>query len=233
MKGSLNLIFLSLSWLSCLWGFHAWAQEPIHTQLQDQVRNQLTDGIHDLVDFIDLALETPGGEDTLCNIKFREEWQILPEQHSISKEVLAHDSSCIDLLMDFPERNGSISLQNLSYEFHLLDPHLVLSGNIAFPEPDSMDLPTRRLQGDLIALISELSDAEKRYRLEDQLLSVIFYEDWFIDPHSRRITKMVRGISPVIWQRRKTIAGEPVNDGDTGLPVYYKIELERIDLRNP
>jgi len=202
MKGKLIPIFLSLSWLCCLWGSHAGAQEPVHTQLQEQVRAQLHEGLHSLVDKVDVTLRMKGGQDTICFLEFLEEWHILTEQHSISKEVLAHDSSCMALLLNLPVRNESIPVRNLSYEFNLLDPHLLASGKKAKPEPDSMDAPTRRLQSDLINLIQGLSRISDRYQLEDQLLSLIFYEDWSIDAGSHEITKKVLGISPVIWQRR-------------------------------
>ncbi|MCD4709533.1 MAG: hypothetical protein K8R52_01695 [Bacteroidales bacterium] len=45
--------------------------------------------------------------------------------------------------------------------------------------------------------------------------------------------KNENGITPVIWQLRQTAEGEPVHDAETGFPVYYKLKLERIDLRNP
>ncbi|MEN8204100.1 MAG: hypothetical protein ABFS28_15995 [Bacteroidota bacterium] len=232
-------IFLSLFWLSCLQGIHVSGQEPVHKQLQDQVRTQVHDGVYTLVDFVDLTLFVDltqgkqGTQDTLCTKEFLEEWIIRPREHTVVKQVLDHDSSCMALLMTLPERNGSKVIRNLSYEFNLLDPHLIASGNVAFSEPDSMDLHVRQLQEDLIELISGLSKTAIQYQLNDQLLSVIFHEDWSLNPVTRLITKEVRGITPVIWQRRQTVAGDPVNDGETGLPVYFKNQLERIDLRNP
>jgi len=233
MNWKLMPVFLSLSWLSCLQGIHICAQEPVHTRLQHQVRTQVHDGVYTLVDFVDLNLVVQSKQDTLCTMEFLEEWTIRPREHSIVKQVLDLDSSCMALLRTLPERKGIVSIQDLSHEFNLLDPHLISSGNVASPEPDSMDLPTRKLQGDLIDLIQDLSSAANRYDLKDQLLSVIFHEDWSLDPGSRVITKKVNAITPVIWQRRQTVAGEPLNDGDTGLPVYFLIQLERIDLRNP
>ena len=107
------------------------------------------------------------------------------------------------------------------------------SGNIAFPEPDSMDSPTRQLQDQLIALVIARSNAGKRYRLSEQMLSVIFEEDWSINPTNLMVSKKVRAITPVIWQRRQTETGEPINEAETGLPVYYKLSLQPIPLRNP
>ena len=128
---------------------------------------------------------------------------------------------------------GASHLRNVSYEFMLLDPHIRESAYIAFPEPDSMDSWTRKLQIDLISLIKPRDHSGYSYDYNEQLLSVIFHEKWFIDPLTLEITKRVQGITPVMWQRRRTNKGEPVNDTDTGLPVYYKNQLCRIDLRNP
>jgi hypothetical protein len=47
------------------------------------------------------------------------------------------------------------------------------------------------------------------------------------------LDRQVNAITPVIWQRRRTVEGEPVNDAGTGWPVYYKNSLSRIELRNP
>ena len=107
------------------------------------------------------------------------------------------------------------------------------SDNRAFSEPDSMDGPTRQLQDQLIALVNARSDAGERYRLPEQMLSVIFEEDWSINSTNLVVSKKVRAITPVIWQRRQTETGEPINEAETGFPVYYKIELQQISLRNP
>ena len=115
----------------------------------------------------------------------------------------------------------------------LLDPHMMASGNSGYSEPDSMDVWTKKLQGELISLVKSLSKSKERYDLNTQMLSVHFHEDWIIDPVSLQIIKKVHGITPVIWQRRKTTDGEPINDAETGLPVYYKNSLNRIELRNP
>ncbi len=174
---------------------------------------------HRLVDYVEMKEEVQGGEDSLHILKFLEDWIIDPIHPSISKEVLEFD--------------GSLPFRNISYEFHLLDPHLLSSGNKAFSEPDSMDGPTRKLQKELITLVTARGNIEERYQLEDQLLSVIFHEEWRQNPETLQVTKKVRAITPVIWQRRQTEAGDPVNEADTGLPVYYKIELQQLSLRNP
>jgi hypothetical protein len=200
---------LPLLGLLCLPAIYMDAQ----SQEQVQVRK------HRLVDFIEVNVAIPGGEDSLYILKFLEEWGFDPIKPSISKQVLEFD--------------GTIPIRNISYEFHLLDPHLVSSGNRAFPEPDSMDEPTRQLQEELIDLITTRANFNERYKLGDQLLSVIFHEEWSQDSGTFEVTKRVRAITPVIWQRRQTEAGDPVNEADTGLPVYYKNQLQQIHLRNP
>ena len=153
--------------------------------------------------------------------------------NSILKQVVRWDSCCFEILSSIPSKNGAIPIRNISYEFHLLDPHLVASGNRAFSEPDSLDGPTRQLQDQLIALVTARNTFEERYQLDQQLLSLIFHEDWSINPANLMVSKKVRAITPVIWQRRQTETGEPINEAETGLPVYYKIELKQIFLRNP
>jgi len=96
-----------------------------------------------------------------------------------------------------------------------------------------MDAATRSLQSELISFIKSCSSVGSWYDLPNQLLSVQFHEEWVIDPVTLQISKKVRGITPVIWQRRRTEAGESINDADTGLPVYYKNQLPPIQLRNP
>ena len=209
------------------------AQEPVHTDLQKQVQGQVQEEVFTLVDFVDVAPALQELGDSLCTMEFLEEWIIQPAEQTLLKDVLDQDSSCIPLLLNLPERMGKISLRNLSYEFVLLDPHLIASGNRAFPEPDSMDQATRRLQAKLIGLIENLSRTASQYPLKNQLLSVIFHEDWTLDTETRQITKSVWGLTPVIWQRRQSVSGEPINDGETGLPVYFKLQLESIRLRNP
>ncbi len=122
-----------------------------------QSQEQVQDLKHRLVDHIDVSVAIPGGEDSMSTMRFLEEWVIDPIQASISKQVL--------------EFEGTISLRNISYEFHLLDPHLVASGNRAVPEPDSMDEPTRQLQEALIALITVRANLKQPYQLDNQLLS--------------------------------------------------------------
>ncbi len=216
----------------CLMAIPARAQDQGIEQTQDQDMKPRDQGYH-LVDDVEITLEVPGQKDTVCKLRFLEDWFIDPRANSIQKQVVRWDSCCFEILSSLPTKNGSIPIKNISYEFHLLDPHLVASQNKAFPEPDSMDAPTRQLQDQLIALITARTSFEERYQLDQQLLSLIFHEDWSINPTNLVVSKKVRAITPVIWQRRQSETGEPINEAETGLPVYYKIELQQITLRNP
>jgi hypothetical protein len=126
-----------------------------------------------------------------------------------------------------------VELSDISYEFTLLDPHVPGSQDSPFPLAGTMDPATARLHEDLIELAARRSTRLDRYDLKEQLLSFYFHESWTIHPVSLRVTKKVHGITPVIWQQRKSVDGVPINDAETGLPVYYKNTLDRIDLRNP
>ena len=137
------------------------------------------------------------------------------------------------MLADQPHTKGKIRLTDISYEFALLDPHTPGSEDRDFDGPAHMDHSTRKLQQELISLVKGRSAALGRADLDELLLSFYFHETWFIDPVSLQVTKKVHGITPVLWQRRKTTTGVPVNDAESGLPVYYKNRLHRIELRNP
>ncbi len=232
LEPSKGILVIHAIWLLGIFCIPA-IQTEAQVVAQEQERAVALVREHVLMDYVEVNMKIPGGTDSLCNLKFLEEWFIDPLQPSISKKVFEHDSACSDLWRNLAIKNGSISLRNISYEFQLLDPHLVASGNIAFPEPDSMDGPTRQLQEELIALITVRANFEERYQLEDQLLSVIFHEEWSQDPVTLKVTKRVRAITPVIWQRRQTETGDPVNEAETGLPVYYKNQMQQVKLRNP
>ncbi|MCK5137927.1 MAG: hypothetical protein KAR19_19225 [Bacteroidales bacterium] len=182
-----------------------------------------------VVDFVDLPGNWGNKENGTWYIEFRETWIVHQGKGGIIKVVdsyIPHNhidpEASTDSLQSLfaacireeTSVKGMINLGNISYEFILLDPQ------------------ARRLQGELIGLITWRSPAAKHYNLEQQMLSVHFHEVWFINPVSLQFKKKVRGITPVIWQRRMTTDGEPINDADTGLPVYYKNRLERIELRN-
>ena len=99
-----------------------------------------------------------------------------------------------------------------------------------------MDLPeqmAKEIQMAIIALLNKSHPLPEHYDPQEQLLSVYFHEDWSIEENPLVFTKKVKALTPVIWQRRQTADGEPLLDPDTGYPVYYKLKLERIDLRQP
>ncbi|MGW8316408.1 MAG: hypothetical protein ACWGNV_12465, partial [Bacteroidales bacterium] len=99
--------------------------------------------------------------------------------------------------------------------------------------PDSMDRNTRELQGAFIALLKNRTLNGNRYDWKQEMLSVEFLEQWSIDPATLEITRTVESVTPVIWQRRQTKEGEPVDEAGTGYPVYYKNSLRPVPLRNP
>lgn len=187
------------------------------------------EGIHRIIDFVELPAKLSSVGDSACFIKFTEQWTFLANG-SLSKEVTGFDFECS---RDVPFPPGRTRIQDISYEFMLLDPHLVESQNKAFSGPDSMDTATRNLQSHLIDLIRNHAQLSPRYDLRKELLSVYFHEEWIIDPANMEIRKKVRAITPVIWQLRQTAEGLSIPDGNTGLPVYYKTPLQKIFLRQP
>lgn len=70
--------------------------------------------------------------------------------------------------------------------------------------------------------------ADLKYDLKRNVFSIIFFEDWYIDPETLYMEKKVNAVAPVLWQRRKTADGYPVDDPETGYPVYFKSILFRI-----
>ncbi len=189
-----------------------------------------------ILDFIDLPCKWTGGDNGSWYLEFNETWVIPENLSGIGKRVESYTihSTGQDTTL---KGNTSISLESIlpasiSYEFTVLDPHSPGSDNVAFSEPRSMDQYARDIQEVLTQLVLKGSPSAKEYDLKNQLLSVWFHEEWFLDPATGQITKKVHGITPVIWQRRLTEAGEPVDEADTGYPVYYKNQLFRIDLRN-
>lgn len=188
--------------------------------------------VHRIVDFVELPAELSLPGDSACFLEFREQWTFLAKG-GLSKEVEAYEINCSREQKDLSLPPGSTRIKDINYEFMLLDPHLLESQNRAFSGPDSMDPGTRQLQADLIALIQKQLPISPGYDPRKQLLSVYFHEEWILDPDSTGISKKVKAITPVIWQRRQTADGRAVDDGESGLPVYYKTPLEKIMLRQP
>jgi len=153
-----------------------------------------------------------------CKLEFQEEWIIDPLRSSISKTVNTFEVPCDDLSSTVKLPEGTTRLKNLSFEFSFLD------------LPEQM---AKEIQIAIIDLVNNSYPLPEYYDLQDQLLSVYFHEDWSMEEDSLVFSKKVKALTPVIWQRRQTTDGEPLLDPDTGYPVFYKLELERIDLRQP
>ncbi len=229
-RARLLLLFVCLSWSGAV--RPADAQEPVFK----------------VKDYVDLAAGLGGGTGTGLYVEFVENWTFYPGLPALLKETRDYairepeggtrtDDELKQQLAvkigQLPVSRGKAILGEVVYEFSLLDSHLEGSGLEGFPEPDSMDRSTRELQGSLIELVRDRLRNIDRYRLEEQLLSVRFHETWRIDPASLEIFRQVNAITPVIWQRRRTTDGEPVNEAGTGWPVYYKNILATVNLRNP
>jgi hypothetical protein len=172
----------------------------------------------------------PGDRD--CYMEFRETWTF-NTRGTLLKEVQSQKLSCSGEEKEMPVPLGQSRIKDINYEFMLLDPHVMESGNIAFSEPDSMDTPTRNLQASLIELVEKYDPIDKDYNPAQQLLSVWFHEQWEVNPETGVSRKKVKAITPVIWQRRQSTEGRGIDDAETGLPVYYKNPLHKIHLRQP
>jgi hypothetical protein len=152
----------------------------------------------------------------LAELCFDEIWSVYPSRPALYKEVTGYR------VLDYGEESrdwpGDQYHGIITYEYALRDPQTGKE-DVAFAPVSE--------------LVKKHSALARSYDLGTQLISVKFSEDWYYDTLKHELTKKVESITPVIWQRRQTSEGEPVNDGETGLPVYYKLELESILLRNP
>jgi hypothetical protein len=194
----------------------------------------MAQGTHmEVIDLVPLPSSLTGQPDHSWILEFRETWTFMENGDGIHKDVIsyrvkdlqhpeAEEDSLLPVFMEMieglPRARGARRFGEFSYEFPLTDQEMKQKNN---------------LHGPVVEMVSRHSAAAGHYKLNEQLLSVAFHETWYIDPDSAGITKKVLALTPVIWQRRATGDGEPVNDAETGLPVFYKIDLERILLRNP
>lgn len=181
---------------------------------------------HRILDFVDLPAELNQERHPGCKMEFREEWTLDPASSSLSKKVDEYRISCEDSSEHLSPAKGELRIKNISYEFSFLD-----------LQEEAMPIigeeKVLKLQKDFIALINALHPLPEFYDPPLQLLSVYFLEDWVFKADQKTINKRVKGIAPVIWQQRQTADGDPVLDAATGYPVYYKLRLEQIDLRQP
>jgi hypothetical protein len=176
---------------------------------------------YEVLDVMDLPPELNPSHLASCSLEFQEQWILNVAALSISKKVDAYGISCTDStdstdLEFLPE--GAVRIKEISYEFSFL--------NLSDPQE-------RKLQEALISLINQSLPIPEVYEPAEQLLSVYFHEDWVIEADHQEFRKRIKAITPVIWQERQTADGEPIPDGETGYPVYYKLKLERIELRQP
>ncbi len=182
-------------------------------------------GLHRVLDLVDLPAELNPDKAQGCMMEFQEEWT-LNHCHalSISKEVNEYVISCEDSSDLFFPAEGKLRIKNISYEFSFLD----LQKDAG---PLLREEAVKELQVDFIELISSRFPIPELYNPDEELLSIYFHEEWILEAEGREIIKQVKGITPVIWQLRQTKDGEAIHDPETGYPVYYKLKLGRIDLR--
>jgi hypothetical protein len=175
---------------------------------------QETFTVRDQVD-LPLAVGMDMGQDLF--VDSYETWTIRPYRNALGKKV---DSFRI-LDRAAPERDElilpSAFTATVTYEFELADPQT---------------REKTHLLESFVLLVGNASSLAGRYNLKEQLLSVRFREQWAYHPETRTLEKKVLELQPVIWQRRQTEEGFPIDDADTGLPVYFKLELDPIFLRN-
>jgi len=176
------------------------------------------ENMYTVVDRVELPAGLKVHRDSSCQVEFREKWTINVDLGSISKEVEAYTVPCANGIMDVTSADEPVRLEGITYEFSFLDPH---------------QFSLQKLQDDIITLISQRIQGHTVYDLREQLLSVKFHEEWIVEPGNQEIVKKVQAITPVVWQRRQTSDGVPVNDAESGLPVYYTHQLDRISLRDP
>jgi len=176
---------------------------------------------YEVLDVLDLPPELNPGRKGSCSLDFQEQWILNVASFSISKKVNAYGISCKDSTETLSLTEETVRLKDISYEFSFLD---LL---------DLMDQRARNLQEAMISLINKRYSIPEVYDPRVQMLSVYFHEDWIFEPDHQVFKKTVRAITPVIWQQRQTAEGEPVHDAETGYPVYYKLLLDRIELRQP
>jgi hypothetical protein len=186
-----------------------------------------------VTDRINLPVQLAGQEAPAWYLVFEGTWTVGAKWALVTKTV--------DRYMVFDHQDPNADADSLRAGFRdLLGASLSSRGRNRFTGityefllREDPDLAAHPLQEALIPLIRRRSAMAGHYDLESQLNSLLFREEWHVDPVSLEITRKVTGITPVIWQRRRTKEGIPVNDAESGLPVFYKINLEQLIQRNP
>jgi hypothetical protein len=183
-------------------------------------------GLHRVIDLVDLPAEISPDKAPGCTVEFQEEWTLNSGTFSISKKVNEYMLSCEDSSdLVFPAE-GKLRLKQISYEFSFLDLQMDAG-------PLLREEAVKKLQADFIELISSRFPFSDLHKPHEELLSIYFHEEWILVADGHEIIKQVKGITPVIWQQRQTADGKAIHDAETGYPVYYKLKLGRIDLRQP
>jgi hypothetical protein len=187
------------------------AIQPVHNAAAQE-------NVYELYDFMDLPSALKIHPDSSCTMESREVWTVDAQNFTISKKVDSYTVPCGNQIPRILSSGEEVRLKGITYEFSFLDPH---------------QTPIQSLQDDIVTMVSHRIPGKSLYNLSEQLLSVRFHEEWIFEPENQEIIKIVSGITPVIWQKRQTTEGEAVNDAETGLPVYYTLQLDRINLRHP
>jgi len=191
---------------------------PVLLAIQPVQNAVAQENVYQVLDFIDLPSHLKIHPDSSCTMESREVWTVDAKHFTISKKVDSYTVPCGNRIAAVSSSGEEFRLKEITYEFSFLDPHLT---------------PIQSLQDDIATMVSHRIPVNSLYNLSEQLLSVMFHEEWIIKPENQEIIKIVNGITPVIWQKRQTSDGEAVNDAETGLPVYYTLQLDRINLRCP
>jgi hypothetical protein len=187
------------------------AFQPVHLAVAQE-------NVYELYDYMDLPYGLKIHPDSSCKMESREVWTVNPRNLTISKKVESYTVPCGNRIPGILSSGEEVRLKGITYEFSFLDPH---------------QTPIQNLQDDIVTMVRPRIRGNSLYNLSEQLLSVRFHEEWIIKPEKQEIIKIVDAITPVIWQKRQTTEGVAVYDAETGLPVYYTLELDRISLRHP
>jgi len=163
-----------------------------------------------------LRLPDAGDPTAYFSIIFDEVWTIHPQKAGLKRQVL--DYRVMKNGQEVRDWPGAQYAGKIRYEVHLKDPQTGETGS---------------LHASIAELVARHAVAARQYDMKEQLISVKLSERWTFDPDTRALARNVETLTPVIWQRRQTSEGEPLDDPDTGLPVYYRLELESIGIRNP
>jgi len=187
---------------------------------------QAQESIHRVVDRLDLPGDLNPDNIPGCIMEFSENWTLNPAGQSVSKVVNEFTIACEDSSDLYLADEAELRIKEISYEFSFLDLQQEAG-------PLLLEEAAKNLQAVFIELISRRFPIPEQYNPHEELLSIYFYEEWVYEAGKHEISKQVKGITPVIWQQRKSADGEAVPDAETGYPVFYKLKLERIDLRQP